>query len=64
MEVEEVKNHKLHSASDAFFVEDKSGGIVAVFHTLKILKAQCELRFIEFHHGVHEQRELSLHAVV
>lgn len=39
MEVEEIKNHELHSTADAFFVKHKSGGIVAVFHPLKILKA-------------------------
>ena len=33
MEVEEVKNHELHGASDAFLIENKSGGIVAIFHT-------------------------------
>ena len=39
MEVEEIKNHELHSTADAFLVEHKSDGIVAVFHSLKILKA-------------------------
>lgn len=37
MKVEEIKNHKLHGATQPLFIEVEAGGVQAVLHIGEIL---------------------------